>query len=73
MTKRTLKSATAVAIDLQEAHDRLMAGEIDVKTAEAVTNNAGKQINVHKAQLEYNLSKSKMPSLKGMKFFEDAE
>ncbi len=71
--KKLLDSATDVVIDLQQGRRQLMAGEISVKEFESITNSVGKEINMHKAQLEYNTAIAKDPSIKKMRYFEEAE
>jgi len=65
-----MKTATQVHEEMQEIFDLLKKGNLEVKTAEALHNNVGKQIGIAKLQIEYAHLRNEDPNID---FFQQRE
>jgi len=59
-----MKSIEQIHEEAQNIFDKLVKGKIDVKTAEAIHNNIGKQLGMIKVQMEYATLRKEKPDIK---------
>ena len=58
-----MKNVIALRDELSQLYEKVLAGEVDSKTADSLTNIAGKMINSVKLELEYSSLKKTVPSI----------
>lgn len=65
-----MKNVPEVTNVISDVTNKLLAGEIDVKTAEAVANLAGKTVKANAGQIDYYELKARAPQTPNLPFWE---